>query len=362
MLEAPCATTAACGARRPADRWPGPGVARLTRAIGAPVLAWLGIIAILAIAAPAQALDSLHFTARAMTSVFPFLAVSVMLAAAARASQADRLIARVFVGRELRMVVLAAVFGALSPFCSCGVIPVIAGLLAAGVPLAPVMTFWLASPSMDPELFVLLAGQLGLEFALAKTIAAVGISLGAGLVTLGLSRLGLLSAALRPGADGGCAAPVLDPAQRPVWTFWRAPARRREFVREAAKTGLFLARWLLLAFLLESLMTVYLPADLIASWLGGTNPWSIPAAVLLGAPAYLNSYAAIPLVSGLIEKGMDPAVGLAFMLAGAMTSMPAALAVWAMAKPRLFALYIGLAAGGAIAASFGYAAWLNAGL
>ena len=54
---------------------------------------------------------------------------------------------------ETKRIVIASLGGALSPFCSCGVVPLVAGLLAAGVPLPVVMAFWLSSPLMDPEMF-----------------------------------------------------------------------------------------------------------------------------------------------------------------------------------------------------------------
>ncbi|WP_333835385.1 permease, partial [Rubrimonas sp.] len=109
-------------------------------------LAILAILAALALADPAQAPASLRFMAGALASVAPWLLLSVGIAAYAAASGADNLIARAFHGREAAMVATAATMGALSPFCSCGVIPLIAALLAMGVPLAPVMAFWLASP------------------------------------------------------------------------------------------------------------------------------------------------------------------------------------------------------------------------
>ena len=71
----------------------------------------------------------------------------------------------------------AALAGGISPFCSCGVIPLIAALLGAGVPLAPVMAFWLASTVMDPSMFALTAGVIGFEMAVAKTLSAVAIGL-----------------------------------------------------------------------------------------------------------------------------------------------------------------------------------------
>ena len=50
----------------------------------------------------------------------------------------------------------------------------VAALLAIGVPLPAVMAFWLASPLMDPSMFVLTAGVLGTEFAIGKTVAEDG--------------------------------------------------------------------------------------------------------------------------------------------------------------------------------------------
>lgn len=106
--------------------------------------AWSAIALIflaLVLAAPPQAEASAWFTARAVLGVLPFFALSIALAAYAKASGAENLIARAFTGRPAVMVVMASLMGALSPFCSCGVIPVIAALLATGVPLAPVMAF-----------------------------------------------------------------------------------------------------------------------------------------------------------------------------------------------------------------------------
>lgn len=99
------------------------------------------IFAVLAIVAPQQAETSAVFTAKAVWSVLPFFVLSIGLAAYAKATGAENLIAKAFSGRAELMIVFASLMGALSPFCSCGVIPIIAALLASGVPLAPVMAF-----------------------------------------------------------------------------------------------------------------------------------------------------------------------------------------------------------------------------
>jgi uncharacterized membrane protein YraQ (UPF0718 family) len=79
---------------------------------------------------------------------------------------------------------------------------------------------------------------------------------------------------------------------------------------------------------------------------------------MLGIPTYLNGYAAIPLVGGLLELGMSPAVGLTFMLAGSVTSIPAAIAIYSLAKPRLVALYLIIAAVGSMAAGYLFSLYL----
>lgn len=309
------------------------------------------IVAGLALGMPEQAVASLRFTLAALAETAPFIAASVLVAAYAKATGAEHLIAKAFQGRTALMVVSAALMGALSPFCSCGVIPLIAALLAMGVPLAPVMAFWLASPIMDPSMFVLTVGTLGTGFAVAKTLAAIGLGLFGGWVTLALGRGGLLAEPLRAGVgNGGCAGAKIRAPKDVVWRFWTEDGRRAAFAGSARDNALFLGKWLALAFLLESLMLAWVPADMVAGVAGGDGLLPIVLAALVGVPAYLNGYAALPLVGGLMEQGMAPGAAMAFLVAGGVTSIPAAIAVYALAKPRVFALYIGLSLSGALAA------------
>ncbi len=319
---------------------------------------WLAIAVILLLTALAdwqQAEQSVAFTLASLLSVAPFLLASVAFTAGAQASGADALIARAFSGRVLTMIVLAALIGGLSPFCSCGVIPLIAALLGIGVPLAPVMAFWLASPVIDPAMFVMTAGFLGFGFALAKTIIAVGLGLFGGFAIVGLTRAGLFADPLRPGiGKGGCAAKSVLQPEPVAWRFWSEESRRRTFAASGGKALGFLGKWLTLAFVLESLMLAYVPAESIATLVGGDGIVPVVIATLVGVPAYLNGYAALPLVDGLIDQGMAPGAGMAFLVAGGVTSLPAAIAVFALARLPLFASYVVLALSGSLVAGLIY--------
>jgi len=116
----------------------------------------------------------------------------------------------------------------------------------------------------------------------------------------------------------------------------------------------FLGKWLSLAFVLESLMVAYLPGETLARFLGSEAGLAIPLAALVGVPAYLNGFAAVPVVSGLMASGMTPGAALSFMLAGAMTSIPAAIAVYSLVRKPVFGWYLLLALVGAMLAGWLY--------
>lgn len=317
--------------------------------------AFLVILALLAALDMAQLVPSIYFTADALLSTAPYLIFAVASVAYLKASGAEAIIARAFEGREVRMIVLAALFGGLAPFCSCEVIPFIAGLLALGTPLSAVMAFWLASPLIDPPALLITAGALGWPFAIAKAVAAVSIGLMGGFAIKAAMSWGWFTNPLRPGgALSGCGCGPSPFDGKPVWRFWHEAPRRGVFRAEALTNATFLLKWLALAYLLESLMVAYVPADAIADVVGGTGLVPIVLSALVGVPAYLNGYAAPPLVAGLMDQGMGAGAAMAFIVAGAVSSIPAMMAVFALVNRKVFAAYVLLGFAGAVLAGVSY--------
>src|SRR5215207_8432014 len=357
-------------------------------------------------------LDVAGFVAASAWKILPVFLLSVSLGVLIRALELDGAISRAFSHRVGVSILLATAVGAFSQFCSCTVIPLVAGLLIAGVPLAPVMAFWIASPTMYPEIFALSVGFLGWPLAVARLVATLVLSLGAGYLTLLLTRGGLLGKVLRrdepetrPEGTEGCCAPETPAAAGPVpvavgakpsyasWPSVTLPERPEpscgagctmgetptgeaptgeapgpdterwygsalaglralswpEVGRDVAKESWRLGRWLLVAFALEAVILSYVPQEAIAGVLGGQNPLAVPLAALVGLPLYMTEAAALPIVSGLIRGGMSPGAALAFLIAGPATTVPAMVAVWSLVRPRVFALYVGVALIGATA-------------
>ncbi|MGX9356900.1 permease [Roseobacteraceae bacterium S113] len=288
--------------------------------------------------------------AQALWSTFPIIVFAVSLLAYLKAAGAEAMIARAFEGRQTQAIFTAALFGGLAPFCSCEVIPFIAGLLALGAPLPAVMAFWLSSPLIDPPTLLITAEALGWPFAVAKAVSAVALGIGGGFALRAVMSLGAFRDPLRARPSTGCCGCGPSPFEaKPNWQPWAEAPRREIFRAQWIENALFLIKWLALAYVLEALLIIYVPAEMIAQVVGGEGVFPVIIAALVGMPAYLNGYVAPPLLAGLVEQGMSAGAALSFMVAGSISSIPAMAAVWSLVKPPVFASYVGLGLVGAIA-------------
>lgn len=331
---------------------------------------------------------------QSLIHAWPLLLVSVPFAVLLRVSGLAERLRGAFGRRPIVGVLIATAAGAFGPFCSCGVIPVIASMLIAGVPLAPVMSFWVASPTMDPEIFFMSAAFLGWPLAVARLTATLLLSLGAGLLTHWIVRRGLMGAdVLRPGiasqtprerlgrrlvhvlgrvvsnlrarlwpAPAPCACAGVPPEEATCSCDPSsaaapdvAPTRRwRRIARECLSATLWVAQFMVLAFALEALIKLYVPQELIVRWIGTANPWAPALAALVGIPLYVNNVTALPLIGGLLEQGMGGGAALAFFITGPLTTIPAMAAVWGIVRWRVFALYLGVGLVGGLVFGYGY--------
>ena len=304
---------------------------------------------------PAQSWDMAGFIAASLLSIALLVIPGILLAAWIMASGADGHIARIFDGRIVYAVVAASAIGTVTPVCGVTVLPLMAGLLAAGVPLAPVMAFWLASPITDPSMFATTAATLGISFALAKTLAAFGLGLWGGAVTAVFAGQAWTKNSLRSNRMIGglttntCAAPLAFNAR-----IWADPTRRAIFLRNAWATTRLMLICLIPAFAAEYLLNAALQPSALSGLVGEDVWWAIPFAVIVGAPAYVDGYAALPLTRGLMDHGMSPGAAMAFLVSGGVVSIWGAMAIAPVLKLQPFLLYLALAVTGSLIAGYAY--------
>ncbi len=358
-----------------------------------------------------QAKLIIEFIVQSFIHIWPYLIITIPIAVAVSLTDSAKYISRIFQGKPIIAILLAVLVGAFSPFCSCGVIPVVASLLIGGVPLAPVMSFWIASPSMDPEIFFLSVGALGWELAIWRLLATLIISLMAGFVThfamrkkwLGkdilkteqtprIKSLPILMkkawysiktwSIVRPIISEQTIEPALCCGSVstgfPTSTIHRnnvepydqtlnnntnscepncesnssynneSQVFASRLVKETLKSTNLVVKFMFLAFFLGALITLYVPENLITNLLGGQSSTTIMLAAIFGIPVYTSNLTALPLIGGLLNQGMNPAAALAFLVSGPMTTIPAMAAVWGLVSRRVFLLYVSFALFGAI--------------
>ena len=280
--------------------------------------------------------------------------------------------------------------GAFSPFCSCGVIPVISTLLIGGVPLSPVFAFWVASPSMDPEIFFLSVSILGWKLAIWRLASTFCLSLMAGIITHLLVRSGYITTYLRvkklkprtfslrkifmTGINFSIVKSIL-PNQQLQFTGIEVTccphdvekeasgstcgchstdksndevSIRDKMIKESVKSVWMISKFMGLAFLLNALLNLYVPQEWIGKLLHEKGFMSVIIAALVGVPVYTSNLTALPLIGGLLKLGLHPGAALAFLISGPLTTIPAMVALYGIATRKVFGLYISFALFGSL--------------
>jgi uncharacterized protein len=299
------------------------------------------------------------FIAGSFLSMWPYLVLTIPLAIIVQASGASSFINKVFSKNPAVAILLATLAGGFSPFCSCSVVPVIASLLMGGVPLAPVMSFWIASPSMDPETFLLSVSSIGWRLSVWRIGSIILISILAGLIThlavhkglLGKTPLvpvGSATASLgqdRTESNNNCSSCKTDTG---VDSFYSS------ILKKTWEASFMIMKFMAIAFFFNALIVYYVPGEFITGIIGGSSSFAVIIAALAGIPAYTSNLTALPLTGSLLDLGMDPGAALAFLIAGPTTTLPALMAVWGIVNRRTFILYISLSFSGALLAGTVY--------
>ncbi len=205
----------------------------------------------------------------------------------------------------------AALFGALTPFCSCSSVPIFLGFVQARFPIGVAFAFLITSPLVNEIAVALMAATFGWKLALAYTAAGVGLGITGGIV---LSALG----AERWLVPGATAAPDEDDEPPPHGFKAR--------VVDAADTCWYILRkifpWLIAALVLGAGLHGFVPDDFFERLFAGRGSWTVPLAALVGLPLYVSANATIPLLEAFVAKGVPLGTALAFLLSAVGVSFP----------------------------------------
>ncbi len=260
-------------------------------------------------------------------------------------------------------ILLAVAVGMVSPLCACGILPIVITLAMAGTPIAPLIALLVTSPVMGPDALILTYRGLGPEMAMLKVAGAGFLGISAGLLTQGLVRQGLLAGdlvRLKPVfRDDGTLASAYEIGTAnglAVKTMAIVPrARRWRFILDRTlDAGLFVGKYLLLAIFLEAIIVTLVPIAWITVLAGQKSVSSVLVAAVIGLPLPTNQIPIIPILSGLLERGMDRGAAFTLLMAGPVSSIPAIVALTGMFRKRVVLTFLAVSLGGSVLLGMAY--------
>jgi uncharacterized protein len=237
---------------------------------------------------------------------------------------------------------LAALLGVVTPFCSCSAVPLFIGFVEAGVPLGVTFSFLISAPMVNEVALVLLLGLFGWKVAGLYLATGLAIAFVSGLV---LGRLRLehhIEAWVRD--QRSLAVPVeerLTLGERG----WKGVEATRKIV---GKTW----PYVLVGIAVGAFIHGWVPEGLLASFMGRSAWWSVPAAVALGVPMYASTGTLIPIVQALLAKGAALGTVLAFMMAVVGLSLPEFILLRRVLRPKLLGAFVGVVSTGILLVGF----------
>ncbi|MGJ8643493.1 MAG: permease [Luteolibacter sp.] len=285
--------------------------------------------------------SAIHFFIYDTVKIFFLLAVMIFAIGVTRTWLPEEKLKRWMSSGGILGNFVAALFGAITPFCSCSSVPIFISLLKAGAPLGVTFSFLITSPLINEYLVVLMAGEFGLPIALAYVISGliVGTTAGAILSRMKLERYlenDILSSAP---AGGETVKHTLKTRLKYGWD-------------EAVSVIRQIWIWVLVGVGIGAFIHNYVPEEMIRNAMSATGIFSVPIATVLGVPMYGSCAAIVPVAVVLFEKGIPLGTALAFMMGMAALSLPEAIMLRRTMKLPLIAIFFGITSVGIVATGY----------
>lgn len=310
----------------------------------------------------------------------------------------------------------AASAGAVIPICSCGIVPVLAGMVEAGIPLGPTMAFLIAAPMLNVPAVFMTGAILGWKLAVGRIIGTFFIAVSVG-VTLSywqrkerflrrfiklnitpslspeLQQFAFSVATSLSGNPGKLPTEELAPGEeeklyllgeagildRDKNGLWHLPQisrsktgsgtaacfvlptgeaklnlsqRLKKLVQTAWEFFIQLNYYLVLAVIIAGAIKVLIPTNVVVRLVGGENLNSVLLSALVAVLAYVCTYVEIPTALALIQKGMGSGATLTYLLGGPGLSLPSIAMLSGVFKPKVLVLYVGLSFVGCVIAGY----------
>ena len=221
--------------------------------------------------------------------------------------------------------ILGMIFGAVTPFCSCSTIPILAGLLNSKVPFGPAMSFLIASPLMNPLMIFMLWALLGWKVAIVYFVVLAIFSILTGLV---FSKMNLAESykGVNVKGDGFFAN--------------KSGSRFKQALNDAWAFLYPMLPYLFIGVFIGAFIYGFIPEEFITKYASGDGFISVFIASVIGIPMYIRPETMLPIAEALVSKGMSLGTVVALIIGGAGASIPEVVLLSKLFKKKFVISFI----------------------
>ena len=221
--------------------------------------------------------------------------------------------------------ILGMIFGAITPFCSCSTIPILAGLLNSKVPFGPAMSFLIASPLMNPLMIFMLWALLGWKVVVVYFIVLAIFSILTGLV---FSKMNLAESykGVNVKGDG--------------FFTNKSGSRVKQALNDAWAFLYPMLPYLIIGIFIGAFIYGFIPETFITQYASGDGIISVVIASVIGIPMYIRPETMLPIAEALVSKGMSLGTVVALIIGGAGASIPEVVLLSKLFKKKFVITFV----------------------
>ena len=231
---------------------------------------------------------------------------------------------------------LASIFGAITPFCSCSSIPLFIGFVKGGIPLGVTFAFLITSPLVNEVAVAMFLGSFGLKVTVVYVVSGILLGMVGGIL-LGQMRLEPLL------SDWVKQIQTQSTKQIEVWDSEHVSFTRRlpVILREAWSIVRSVLIYVIIGIGIGAMMHGYVPAGFFEHYMARDNWFAVPLAVVVAVPMYANAVGIVPIIEVFVAKGIPLGTAIAFMMAIVGLSLPEATLLKKVMTWRLIGIFFG---------------------
>lgn len=238
-------------------------------------------------------------------------------------------------------LIIAALLGTITPFCSCSSIPLFIGFVSAGLPLGVVFAFLISSPLVDLGSIVLLSSMFGFKITIIYVVLGLILAVLGGALIDRLKMDKYIASFITKN-------PYLDNNIATLSKKERLHFAKEQMMHILKKVYLYV----FIGVGIGALIHNYIPENYVSMVLGSDKLYAVLLAVGLGAPMYADIFGVIPIAESLYLKGAGLGTVMAFMMAVTALSLPSVIMLKQVVKGRLLFTFITIVITGIIISGY----------